>query len=129
LPFLPFVSVCLKKARPKPYPENPVTLGEHLKKRRVELGLFQRQAAAQLGIDHFTYITWEIGKRRPYTHSFARIIAFLGFDPSPAPITLGQRIKAKRRELGMTQWKLAEHFGWDEATVFRYERDEWVPKG
>jgi DNA-binding XRE family transcriptional regulator len=72
----------------------------------MEQGLFQRQAAEQLGIDHFTYITWETGKSTPYTHSFARIIAFLGYDPSPAPSTLGQRIKAKRRELGMTQCKL-----------------------
>jgi len=76
--FLPFVSLCLKTGRPKPYPENPVTLGEHLKKRRIEQGLFQRQAAERLGIDHFTYITWETGKSTPYTHSFAGIIAFLG---------------------------------------------------
>jgi DNA-binding XRE family transcriptional regulator len=106
-----------------------VILGEHLKKRRMELGLFQRQAAVQLGICQFTYIGWETGKKKPFTHSYARIVGFLGYDPMPVPATLGERIKAKRRELGMTQKQLADLFGWDEATVFRYERNEWVPKG
>jgi transcriptional regulator with XRE-family HTH domain len=127
--FLPFVSVCLKRARPKPYPENPVILGEHLKKRRMELGLLQREVAKQLGIGVFTYLSWERGGRAPFKRYWPGIITFLGHDPSSEARSLGERISAKRRELGLTQREVAQLFGWDHGTLYRYERDEWKPGG
>jgi DNA-binding XRE family transcriptional regulator len=42
-----------------PYPRAPRTLGEHLKKRRCELGLRQKDAAQLLGVNEFTYLGWE----------------------------------------------------------------------
>lgn len=107
----------------------PKTLGEHLRKRRHELGLHQKDVAKQLGVAHETYANREKGHTRPYTPSWGRVIAFLGYDPSPAARTFGERIAAKRRELGLTQAKLAALLGWDEATLFRYERGRWMPKG
>lgn len=125
--FLPFVSVCLTGKIPKPYLENPRSLGEHLKKRRHELGLFQKDVARLLGVNQWTLILWETDQARPFPRTYARIVGFLGYDPSPAPRTLGEWIRARRRELGMTTRQLAARVGWDEGTVRRYELDAWVP--
>ena len=39
-------------------------------------------------------------------------------------MTIGQRIKSRRMELGMTVDELAEKLGKNRATVYRYESDE-----
>lgn len=128
--FLPFVRVCLTARIPKPYPENPATLGEHLKKRRHELGLFQKDAATLLRVNQWTLIGWETGRRvRVVARHEAAIIRFLGYNPFPPPRTLGEAIRRKRRELGLTARELAAQLGWDEGTVLRYEQDVWIPRG
>jgi hypothetical protein len=49
-PFAVRPPLTLKALRAKDYSNNPQTLDEHLKKRRRELGLLQREAAEMLGI-------------------------------------------------------------------------------
>ena len=75
----------LKSLRKKDYSENPQTLGEHLKKRRRELGLLQREAAERMGIWAETYANWEKGKSEPVAAQFRPVVLFLGYDPTPAP--------------------------------------------
>jgi transcriptional regulator with XRE-family HTH domain len=104
-------------------------LGEHLKKRRDELGLWQRQAAADIGVSLQIYRDWEKGRAVPYASSWRLVTAFLGYDPSPAPMSLGGRLKAKRRELGFSLKEAAERLGWDPETVRRYEHDQWMLRG
>jgi len=113
--------------KPKPYKEAPETLGEHLRKRRMELGLLQRQVALQLGVSPFTYLTWEKDQLEPEVRMVPRIIGHLGYDPFPEPKTLGERIKAKRRRFGLSQEQAAKHLSIDEGTLRRWERDEWRP--
>jgi transcriptional regulator with XRE-family HTH domain len=45
----------------------------------------------------------------------------LGYDPEPAPTTLGERIQAARRRTGLTQRELGERLGVDQATVRAWE--------
>jgi DNA-binding XRE family transcriptional regulator len=52
----------LKSLRTKDYSETPQTLGLHLKKRRLELGLLQREAGEQMGVYKATYGIWENDK-------------------------------------------------------------------
>jgi transcriptional regulator with XRE-family HTH domain len=52
------------------------------------------------------------------------LIAFLGYDPSPEPHTLGERIKAKRRRDGLTLREVAAHLEVDLGTVMAWEKDE-----
>jgi DNA-binding XRE family transcriptional regulator len=95
----------------------------------MELGLFQRDVAKRLGIGVFTYLTWEKERKVPFNRYWPKIVDFLGSDPSPAPQALGERIKAKRRELGLTQRGLAQLLGWDPGTIYRYELGVWAPSG
>ena len=57
---MPFCCLSLRAPKPKPdgYTEHPETLGEHLRKRRMDLGLFQRQAAAEIGVSTATLWNW-----------------------------------------------------------------------
>jgi transcriptional regulator with XRE-family HTH domain len=52
-------------------------------------------------------------------------VAFLGYDPTPTPETLSERLKAKRRELGMTFSQVARYLGWDPGTLTRYLNGTW----
>lgn len=119
----------LKRLRKKDYSEEPKTLGEHLKKHRKELGLRQREAAQRIGCDVFTYINWEKDRTEPIASRFRPVIDFLGYDPTPEPRTLSERLKAKRRRTGFTFSEVAEHLGWDEGTLTRYLSGTWQAPG
>jgi len=90
--------------------------------------LLQREAAAAIGICTETYINWEKDRTRPTAAEFRPLIAFLGYDPSPRPETLADRLEAKRRALGASFDQVAQHLGWDRATLFRYVRGIWRMK-
>ncbi len=64
-----------------PLPTDPKTIGEHLHKRRAELGLTQRQVANQMGVWLATLVCWEGNRHQPTSKARARIVAWLGFDP------------------------------------------------
>jgi DNA-binding XRE family transcriptional regulator len=103
VPFCRWVPLTVKALRAKDYSENPESLGEHLKKRRKQLGLLQREAAGQMGFDTWTYINWEKGKTEPVAARFRPVVEFLGYDPTPPePKTLAERVQAKRQALGVT---------------------------
>ncbi|MDP2377065.1 XRE family transcriptional regulator [Reyranella sp.] len=125
MPFSLGVPVTLKSLRKKDYSEAPKTLGEHLKKRRRELGLLQREAAKRMGILTETYLNWEKGHTEPVASQFRPVVVFLGYDPTPEPKTLAERLEAKRRELGVTFSEVARHLGWDEGTLTRYLNGTW----
>ena len=79
---------------------NPTTLGEHIKKRRLELGLTQKQVANALGVNPWTVLNWETGQHQPPIRSIPGILAFLDYDPFPTPTTIGERLLQTRRKYG-----------------------------
>lgn len=125
MPFCEGVPLTLKALKSKDYVEEPKSLGEHLRKRRKELGLLQREAAAQMGVSAETIANWEKDRARPLAAQFRPVIAFLGYDPSPEPKTLAQRVEAKRRVLGVTFEQVADYLGWDAGTLTRYLNGTW----
>jgi len=48
--FLLWLPITFKSRKPKKTDFEPRTLGEHIRKRRMQLGLTQVQAAAQIGV-------------------------------------------------------------------------------
>lgn len=125
MPFCRGVPVTLKSLRIKDYSESPQTLGQHLKKRRRELGILQREAAERMDILTETYANWEKDKTTPVASQFRPVVEFLGYDPSPDPTTLAERLAAKRRALGVTFDQVAKHLGWDPGTLTRYLNGTW----
>jgi transcriptional regulator with XRE-family HTH domain len=125
VPFCRQTPLTLKARRAKDYSENPQTLGEHLKKRRRQLCLLQREAAELMGVSTDTVVNWENDKTKPVAAQFRPVVTFLGYDPTPAPETLSERLKAKRRALGITFEQAAKFLGWDPATLTRYLNGTW----
>jgi transcriptional regulator with XRE-family HTH domain len=100
-------------------------LGEHLIKRRAELRLLQREVAERIGTDLFSLIHWEKGQHEPAIRFWPRIISFLGYDPSPVPISLGDHIRAERRRRGFSLALLARECGFDQGTLALIEADAY----
>jgi transcriptional regulator with XRE-family HTH domain len=101
-------------------------LGDHIRKRRIELGLFQREVADLLGADPGSVNAWERNYRQPMIRQLPAITTFLGYSlevpADDAPLAL--RIASKRRRLGLSQKALAALLAIDEGTISRWERGE-----
>lgn len=69
--------MCLKSLRKKDFDFEPRNLGEQIKKRRVELGLSQKEVGEMLGVSPFTVLNWEKGKTKPLKNTWANITTFL----------------------------------------------------
>jgi DNA-binding XRE family transcriptional regulator len=67
-----------RKSRPG-YPEDdPKTLGEHLRRVRLDRGLSQRQAAEAIGCHPTALLHWEKGHAEPELRFLPAILRFLG---------------------------------------------------
>jgi transcriptional regulator with XRE-family HTH domain len=119
---LQFVPITLKALKPKETDFEPETLGEHVRKRRLELWLTQKQAAERLGVNPWTVLNWEKDHTEPPIESMPAIIRFLGYDPFPAPKTIPERLRAKRRAMGWSIKEAALQLGVDEGTWGAWER-------
>ena len=101
---LPFCHITLKAKIPiKGYPETPSTIGEHIKKKRIDLGLFQKNAAHQLGVSNITLSNWETNKRTPQVRYLPKIIDFLEYYPYEIPNNTTGQLVAARHHLGLSQ--------------------------
>ncbi|MBI4182605.1 MAG: helix-turn-helix transcriptional regulator [Proteobacteria bacterium] len=49
----------------QPYPRNPGSLADLLTRRRLERGLRQKDAAAEIGVGVHTWTSWETGTATP----------------------------------------------------------------
>ena len=98
-------------------------MGEHLKRRRLDLKLLQRQVAEEIGCSKASLLNWERGRAEPEFRFMPAIIRFLGYDPTAADPTLsiGERLRATRRALGLSQEALARLLGIDSTTVRDWE--------
>jgi transcriptional regulator with XRE-family HTH domain len=115
------VRVRLKTLKPKKTLPPPVTLGEHLKHRRLALALRQKDAGQMLGVSAGTVMEWEKGIKTPSIWQYPAIFAFLGYDPFPQPSTIAERLYAKRRALGWSQRKTAGALNVDATSIMEWE--------
>ncbi|PIU56435.1 MAG: transcriptional regulator [Chloroflexi bacterium CG07_land_8_20_14_0_80_45_17] len=130
IPALPFCHISLKGQKPlsRAYPQQLKTLGDHLRKKRLNLKLLQREVALILGVEEATIWNWEKNRTSPPVRYLPRIIKFLGYSPfENSPQTLGQRVLNYRRLYGITQKELAHRLGIDPTTLARWERDKGRP--
>ena len=104
-------------------------MGEHLRKRRLELRLTQAQAAEHIGVNRWTVLNWEKGHTEPPVESMPSILRWLGYDPFPEPESLPERLLAKRRAMGWSIKKAASALGVDEGTWRAWETGASIPKG
>jgi len=122
---LPFCRVSLRAARSSKIPQNPHTWGDHIKKRRLELGLYQAQVALILGVTESTVTNWEKHRTNPTLRAIPKIIEFLSYDPMlGAPKSLSEELLQFRKRRGMSQKEMAKQIGIDPTTLSRLERNQ-----
>jgi len=127
---LPFCHLAFQAKKPlsAAYPKELRTLGNHLRKRRLDLALTQRDVAQRLGADEASVWNWGKNRSSPALRFVPRIIEFLGYEPDDTkPQHLGQQIVAFRQRWGLTQKALARRLGVDPSTVASWERGEHQP--
>lgn len=69
-----------------------------------------------MGVCPNTLLNWEKDYIKPKVVCWPAIIRFLGYDPNPTPTDLGERMKAKRRQMGWTLLEASKTAGMDEGT-------------
>ncbi len=89
--------------------------------------MIQRRVAEQIGIKVNTLAEWEKDRAEPEVRYWPRILSFLGYDPSSGGETLADRLRRKRRELGLPRKRAAALLSIDEGTLKRYEEGQATP--
>jgi len=104
-------------------------IGDHVRERRLDLGLEKKQLATQLGVDETTVHNWEDKGVIPAIRLMPRIIDFLGYCPVDRgeTQTLGQRLKNHRARFGLSRKKLAALIRTDESNLAGWENGKHQP--
>ena len=108
--------------------DNPKSIGEHLKKRRLQLQLLQADIAKIFDVCEDSITGWENERSVPQIQYYPKLIEFLGYNPFPVETkTLGGRIKEYRILNGLSQEDLAKKMGVNESTIFSWEKGDHAP--
>ena len=122
---LPFCHIQLQaqKHLSRAYPHELKTLGDHLRKKRLDLELLQEDVAKILGTNKASIVNWETNLRSPHIGYVSRIIDFIGYVPfeSISDMSLDEKITTCRKIKGITQGQLAKQLGFDPGTVAQRE--------
>jgi len=114
--------------KPNPsYPAELSSLGDHLRKRRLDLGLLQSEAAVQIGVTADCVSEWEGGRSRPDAPLVPKVMDFLGYCPYIPPKTFAEWLRMAREGFGLSQAALARALGIDKGNVSQWERDQTRP--
>ncbi len=121
LPFSELEVVIARKPCGVGFPANPKTLGDYLRRRRIELGLLQRDVAKIVGVSEDCITFWENNKTDPTAKHVAKIIHFIGELPPILPNTFAGKIKAYRYAHGLTHAQMGELVGVNASTIGAWE--------
>ena len=112
----------------RPYPYDPNTLGDYLRKRRLDLNLTQKQLAEDILHTSTSNIrNWEANRRQVSLCFRPQVYEFIGFFPCDVSLRLGLRLKQRRESLGLSIRKLSKILGVDASTIENWEDGKHQP--
>ena len=109
------------------YPKNIKTIGDHLRKKRLDLKLSQRKVAQIIGVSEATIWNWENNRKSPKVGFLPKIFKFLGYSLYEPKISFPEKLAFLRKSLGLSQEKLAKLVGLDESTIRKLEKGKSKP--
>jgi transcriptional regulator with XRE-family HTH domain len=89
------------------------TLGDHIKKRRLDLQLFQKDVARRIEVNKATVVNWERHGREPGLRHIPKIIEYLGYVPFACPEDPIGRLKHFKLVNGLSYERLGGLMGRD----------------
>ncbi|MGV7222237.1 MAG: helix-turn-helix transcriptional regulator [Nitrospinales bacterium] len=84
LPFCHFALKTQNLTSKTNYPNELNTLGDHIRKRRLDLELLQKDVAGIIGVTSDTIYNWENNRFQPHIRLISEIMTFLEYCPWPA---------------------------------------------
>ena len=105
------------------YPRKLKTVGDHIRKHRLDSGLKQKEVSRIIGVTRAMISAWETNPVEPAVKHIPKIIEFLGYVPFERGKTLGQRITIYRKTLGLSHYQLAKKLGVAPCTIMNWEHD------
>jgi DNA-binding XRE family transcriptional regulator len=88
-------------------PEVLITVGDHIRRRRLERHLLQHDVANAIGVAVPTIL----GRTAPTFRHMRKNINFLGYNPIPRADTRAKRLVQARAALRLSQKQYADHIG------------------
>lgn len=111
------------------YPTELKTLGDHLRKFRLDKGLSQSAVGKALRTNENCVSKWENNNKQPDVISAKKIINFMGYFPfADVYNTLGEQLYYARLITGKTQTQVASIIGSTGATLSRLELNLCKPR-
>ncbi len=108
------------KPQPDGYPTSLETLGDYIRKERLERGLLQVEVAKVIGVTTDTITNWELNRNTPQIAKVSAIVGFLGYDPFVIQgDSLIDKIVNYSRKHGVSYKQLARVIGADEGAFMR----------
>ena len=127
MPF-PHVTISAQKPLNPEYPVDPQTIGEHIRKKRMDLGLWQKDVAKMIGTNTSTITNWELGHAEPLIRYIPAIIGFLGYIPFEIGDSLSEKLRAYRKIRGLSRKRASLEIGVDEGTWWKWEKEIVTPR-
>jgi DNA-binding XRE family transcriptional regulator len=110
--------------------DEAASIGLHIKKKRLDLKLLQKDVALMVAVTEESIMHWETGRYPPQLQFYPGIIKFLGYNPFAVDAKkLGGRIKNYRIEHGLSHKKMGKVVGVDGATISTWETGRHEPQG
>ncbi len=114
-----------KKPLNMAYPTSLNTLGDHLRRVRIDRGLSQPQVAKLLNVTTDSVTGWELNRYEPQARLAKRIIKFIGYLPfNTEDLSIGRKLYLARLISGQTQEQVAAEIGCDESNLRYIELDK-----
>jgi transcriptional regulator with XRE-family HTH domain len=122
------LSFSIKKPPHHSYPLNPTSIGQFLRRRRLDKEMLLREVAELIGVHTSVVAEWESGRKNPKAHYYPKLINFLQFIP------FASRSKAHnhlfnfyRLVLGYSRREVASLVGVSYYMIYRFETGRGEP--
>ena len=121
---MPFCQIAAKVTNPRmhEYPKTFSTWGDHLCKRRLDLGLTKVQAAERIGTNVDSIRQWEHNTATPTMIFRPAIIEFLGYCPEADATNFPAAVRLLRVKAGFSVSSLAIKLGVSGSSIRRWEQ-------
>jgi transcriptional regulator with XRE-family HTH domain len=112
----------------RPYPFVSVTLGDYLRKKRLDLNLRQKDLACIFNATDEAINYWENNLRYPSVQFLAKIIQFIGYCPYEVTLPIANKLVIWRNFNGLSQKQMAILIGIDASTLGKWEQGTRIVK-
>ena len=121
------MTLSFDKPNSSAYPDSLQTIGDHIRKRRLDLELFQKHVAQRIDVATQTITNWEKNITEPEIRHFPKVIEFLGYNPLVMPKTFVERLTFYRYSHGLSVRAFASILNICPDTLYEWERGDYQP--